>query len=139
MKSAVRGMELPSVSWTASRRSFDDRQPRDLAVDDLDAARVEHLPFGRRDRVGVREEDDVVRPLAEEVRVVDRAGAGVDDTDRLVANLPAVAVGAVEEVSAPALAGAGDVGQPVDRSGREEEPSRGQGPAPGEAEREAAR
>ena len=70
----------------------------------------QHLALGLGERVGVREEDDVVRPLAEQMRVVDGAGAGADDADRLVADLPAVAVGAVEEVSAPALAGARDVG-----------------------------
>jgi hypothetical protein len=45
----------------------------------------------------------------------------------------------VEEVSAPALAGAGNIGQLVDRSGREENPSRCHGAASGEAEREASR
>ncbi len=68
----------------------------------------------------MREEDDVVRPLPEQLCVVDGAGTGPEHADRLIANLPAVAVRAVEEVSTPALAGAGDVGQLVDGACREE-------------------
>ena len=70
------------------------------------------------------------------MRVIDRARASANDSDRLVAYLPAVAVGAVEEVSAPALAGAGNVGKLVDRPSREEEPSRSDRAA-FEAQREA--
>ena len=59
------------------RRSSTTTSRATTPVDDADAARVE-----RRSRslavtgVGVREEDDVVRPLPQQVRVVDRAGAG---------------------------------------------------------------
>ena len=71
--------------------------------------------------------------------MLDGAGLGREDADRLVAHLPAVAVGAVEEVAAPALAGAGDVGQLVGGAGREQQPARGQGAAVRQAEREAGR
>ena len=47
-----------------------------------------------------------------------------EHADRPVADLPAVAVRAVQEVTAPALAGAGDVGQLVDGAGREQHLSR---------------
>ena len=45
--------------------------------------------------------------------MIDRAGVGAEHAERLVADFPPVAVGAVEEVAPPALAGAGDVGQLV--------------------------
>ena len=52
----------------------DDREAVDETLDDPDPARVERSPLGGGDGGGVREEDDVVRPLPEQVRVVDRAG-----------------------------------------------------------------
>jgi hypothetical protein len=52
----------------------------------------------------VGEEGHVVGPLAQQVRVLDRA----EHADRPVANLPAVAVRAVQEIAAPTLAGALD-------------------------------
>ena len=64
---------------------------------------VELLAFPLGQFVGVREEDKVVRPLADELCVLDRAGAGAEHPERLVADFEAVAVGAVEEVSPPAL------------------------------------
>ena len=69
--------------------------------------------------------------------MVDGAGAGTEDADRLIANLPAVAVRAVEEVPAPALARTGDIGKLVARAGRDEDPPRGQHPAAGELDGEA--
>ena len=108
-------------------------------VDDRDAAGVERRALAGRDGVRVREEDHVVGPLAQEVRVLDGPGAGAEHADRLVADLPAVAVGAVQEIAAPALAGAGDVGQVVRGAGREQHLSRLDGPAAGEPEREAGR
>ena len=66
--------------------------------------------------------------------MVDGAGLGSEDADRLVAHLPAMAVRAVEEVAAPALSRAGNVGKLVDGAGREQEPSRCHGAATGEPE-----
>ena len=66
--------------------------------------------------------------------MVDGAGIGAEDADRLVANLPAMAVRAVEEVAAPALARAGNVGQLVDGAGREQQPTRCHGAARRQAE-----
>ena len=64
---------------------------------------------------------------------------GPEHADRLVAHLPAVAVGAVQEIASPALAGADDIGQVVHGAGREQHPSRLDGPAACEPEREAGR
>ena len=72
-------------------------------------------------RVG--EEDDVVRPLPQELRVVDGAGIGSEDADRLVAHLPAVAVRAVQNVASPPLASPGMSGR-SSGAGRQQEPSR---------------
>ena len=85
----------------------------------------------------MREEDDVVRPLAKQVRMVDRAGICSDDADRLVANLPAVAVGAVEKVSAPTFSRTRDVRQLIDGARREQEPAAAQGATARQSQREA--
>ena len=66
--------------------------------------------------------------------MVDGAGIGSEDADRLVAHLPAMAVRAVEEVAAPALSRAGNVGKLVDGAGREQEPSRCQRSRPQQAQ-----
>ena len=66
------------------------------------------------------------------------AGDRSEHGERLVADLPAVAVGAVQEVAAPALARSGDRRQLVDGAGGEEEPARGQRAAVGEPHDEAA-
>jgi hypothetical protein len=39
---------------------------------------VQRLPLPGCDRGGMRQEDQVVRPLPEEVRVLDGAGAGTE-------------------------------------------------------------
>ena len=65
----------------------------------------------------VGEEDDVVGPLPHELGVGERLGGAAQHAERLVADLVAVAVGAVQQVAAPALADAGDVGQLVAQAG----------------------
>ena len=115
----------------------DNRQASDTTLDHRDAARVQRRPFGRADRRCVREEDEVVGPLPQQVRVIDGGGRRAEHADRPVANLPAVAVGAVEEVAAPELSDAGNVGQLVDCPGCEEQASRRHAVAAGKPEREA--
>ena len=56
------------------------------------------------------------------------AGQGAQHAERLVADLPAVAVRAVQEVPAPPLADAGDVGQLVADTGRDQDPPRASAP-----------
>ena len=113
MKTAVRGMLRPSASSHAGQTVVDDRQPLDATVDDLYAARCERRTLVRGNGRRVCEENDVVRPLPEQLRMVCGTGTRPDDADRLVAHLPAVAVRAMQEVAAPAFAGAGDVRQLV--------------------------
>ena len=82
--------------------SLDD-EPPNLAVDNADAARVELVALGLGQVVRVREEDQVVRPLPDESRVLDGAAACAENSERLIADFPAVAVGAVQEVAPPAV------------------------------------
>src|SRR2546425_1186460 len=81
---------------------------------------------------------DPAAPGPEQARRSDGAGTDAEHPERLIATLPAVAVRAVQEVPTPALAGTGDVGQLVDGTRREEQPSRSHRTAAGEPEREAA-
>ena len=53
--------------------------------------------------------DDVVGPLSDQLGVEDRRGVGAEYPEGLVADLPAVAVRAVEQVLSPALPDTGDV------------------------------
>ena len=137
MKIAARGMTRPSLSSTACRRSSATERRHDGSLDHRDASGVECCALLAGERVRVGEEDDVVRPLPQELRVLDGAGIGSEHADRLVAHLPAMAVGAVEEVAAPALPRAGNLGKLVDGAGREQQPSRCHRAAPGKREREA--
>ena len=67
----------------------------------------------------------------------DRLGGGADDAERLLAHLVPVAVRAVEQVAAPALAHARDVGQHVAQAGGDQHASRTQDGAVSEADVEA--
>jgi hypothetical protein len=98
----------------------------DCPLDHFDSARVERRLLALCYGVVVREEEDVVRPLPQEMRMVDGTGSGSEDSDWLIANLPAVAVGAVEEVAAPALARPRDVRRHIAGACCEEQPARGQ-------------
>ena len=123
MKTAARGMTRPS---TPTRPRASDRRRQRMSGDGL--LRSPRC-LGRRvlralslvSGVRVGEEDDVVRPLPEQLRVVDGAGIGSEDADRLVAHLPAVAVRAVQKVAAPALRGPGMSGS-SSRSRWQQEP-----------------
>jgi len=115
---------------------FDD-EPFDRTVDDPDAAGCEFGGLTRRWFLGVGEVDDVVGPLAHDLRVLDRARAGADDAEGLVADFVAVAIGAVEQVTAPPLRHAGDVGDAVDDAGGDEDPPSCQRPPVPEMDGEA--
>ena len=69
------------------------------------------------------EEDDVVAPLPHDLGVADRVGCRADDAERLVADLVAVAVRAVQHVAGPAFTQAGDVGELVAQPGGERAPA----------------
>ena len=68
--------------------------------------------------------DHVVGQLAEQQRLVRGHRRGREDDDGLVAHLPAVAVGAVQDVAAPPLGQAGHVGQLVADPGGDEHAAR---------------
>ena len=72
---------------------------------------------------GVLEEHDIVAPLPEELGLVEGEAARSEDAERLVAYLPAVAVGAVQDALAPLLGDAGHRRELVDDAGREEDPA----------------
>jgi hypothetical protein len=74
------------------------------------------LPLGFRRFAGVREEDHVVRPLPDELAILHGARPDAEYAEGLIAHLPPVAVGAMQEVSAPALTDTGNRRQLVDRS-----------------------
>src|SRR3954471_12510992 len=71
----------------------------------------------------VTEEDDVVAQLTEQLCHVHRPRPGGKHADRLVPHLPAVAIGAVENVMTPQLANARPVRQLVDQTRGDEQPS----------------
>lgn len=68
--------------------------------------------------------------------MLDGVGTGAEDSKRLIAHFPAAAVGAVEEVTAPAFVQARDLRQLVCRPGRDQQPSCTQRLAVREADRE---
>src|SRR5664279_666255 len=100
-------------------------QPGDRALDDADAAGDELLPVVCGERVGVREEDDVGRPLAHQQGMLDGVGCSAQHSELLVADLVSVAVGAMQEISRPTLADAGDVGQVVSQPRGDDQPPGG--------------
>ena len=61
------------------------------------------LPVVRGERAGVREEDNVGRPLADQMCVPDGVGCSAHYTELLVADLISVAVSRTQEISGPAL------------------------------------
>ncbi len=121
MNTAVRGND-PSVGERDPRQPVVvDDEPDDFAVDDANPARVELRPFGRGHVGRVREEHDVVGPLPDELGVQHGTGVGAEHAERLIADLPAVAVRAVQEIAAPAFAHTGDGGQVVGDAGRHQD------------------
>ena len=71
--------------------------------------------------VGWGEVDEVVGPLAHDLGVADGARGAADDTEPAVADLVAVAVGAVQDVAGPPLAQPRDVGELVAQAGGDQE------------------
>jgi hypothetical protein len=66
-----------------------------------------------RERVGWGEQDDVVRPLPDDLGVPDHVRAVPKDSELPVAHLPAVAVRAVQHAAGPPVAKTWDVGELV--------------------------
>ena len=74
----------------------------DFAVDDANP-RIELRPFVRGHVGRVREEHDIIGPLPDESGVHHRTGVGAEHPERLIADFPAVAVRAVEEIVVPSV------------------------------------
>ncbi len=83
------------------------------------------------------EVDDVVGPLADQLRVEHGPRVGAEDTEWLVPDLPAVAVGAVQEVPTPSFVHARQVGDSVPDAGGDEQATSHQGHTVVEADGEA--
>ena len=99
-------------------------QPRDLAVHHADPEGGQLLGLVRRElRPGVPEERDVVAELPEQQRLVHGVRPGREDADRLVADLPPVAVGQCR-TSRPTARRPRQVGQLVDEAGGDEQAAR---------------
>jgi hypothetical protein len=101
----------------------------DLAFDDADGAGKQLAPFDDSEYAGWGEVDEVVGPLANDLRVPDGARGAADDAQLLVADLVAVAVGAVQHVTCPPLCQPRDVGQLVAQAGGDQQTS-GRDPLP---------
>ena len=101
-----------------------DDQLFDGAFDDADGAGEQLGPLGGGEGVGWREVDEVVRPLAHDLGVPDGTRRAPDDAEPAVADLVAVAVGAVQDVAGPPVAEPGDVRQLVAQPGRDQQPPR---------------
>ena len=99
-----------------------DDQAADRAVDDADGPGHELLALVRGGRAGVAEEHDVAGPLPDQERVLDGVRGAAEYAEALVADLVAVAVRAVEQVAAPALADSREVGELVAEPGGDQDP-----------------
>ena len=138
--SASRGNDAAVVHLHAAQlvRVVDD-QLVDGAFDDADGAGEQLGSLGGGEDVGRGEVDEVVGPLANDLGVPDGARGAADDAEPPVADLVAVAVGAVQDIAGPPVAQAGDVRQLVAQAGRDQQ-SPGRDPLPaGEEGREPAR
>jgi hypothetical protein len=77
--------------------------------------------FGLRiERLAIRAYDDVAAPAAKEWRKLRDGGTVTEDGECLIADLPAVAIGAMEDRASPERIVSGDGRVLVDDSGREE-------------------
>jgi len=113
---------------------------RDRAVDDPNPAGGQALHLLGVDRdVTVAEQHHVVRPLSPELRHVDGHRVDPDHADRPIADLPAVAVRAMQHRAAPALGQTRDVGQFVAQPGSQQDPPGSDGPTVVECDHEARR
>ena len=101
---AVRGTTWPDVELDAGQLVVLDDEAGDGVVDDADGAGDELFALVGGEGGAVGEEDDVVGPLPDEVGVGEGLRGAAEHAEGLVPDLVAVAVGAVQQVAAPALA-----------------------------------
>jgi hypothetical protein len=98
-----------------------DDQLFDAAFHDADGAGEQLGPLGGGEDVGWGEVDEVVGPLANDLCVPDGARRAAEHAELAVADLVAVAVGAVQDIAGPPGAEPGDVGQLVAQAGCDEQ------------------
>ncbi len=103
-------------SWSASSMT----SCVDGAFDDADGAGEQLGPLGGGEDVGWGEVDEVVGPLANDLGVPDGARSAAEHAERAVADLVAVAVGAVQDIAGPPVAKPGDVRQLVAQARRDQ-------------------
>ena len=97
------GHDLAGLELDTGQMVVGDDEPGDRACDNVDGAGDELLAFGGGQVAGVVEVHDVVRPLPDEQGMGDRLRGAAEHADGLVADLVAVAVGAVEQVTGPSV------------------------------------
>ena len=114
-----------------------DDELLDGAFDDADGAGHESGAFGRGEQSGWGEVDEVVGPLTDDLGVADGARSAADDAELAVADLVAVAVGAVQDVAGPPVAQAGNGGQLVAKAGGDQKTPRLDAPPVGQHHPEA--
>ena len=98
-----------------------DLDARHRGLDDPDRPGEQLGPLLIGQRGGRREQHHVVAPLPHDLRVRRCHRAVPHDAEPLVADLVAVAVGAVQDVARPAVAQPGDVGELIAQAGRHED------------------
>jgi hypothetical protein len=123
----------------ARERTVVDSEPDDQAVDDGDASDNQIIDlFVTEGRSRVSDHRDVRRQLPEQQSLERGGRAGRKHGDRLVAELPALAVQAVHDVTTPALLDPRDRWQLVGQARRDQQPARREGPAVPQLDREVA-
>ena len=118
-------MSFHAVTW----RDLDNN-PKKLSIANIQVANSDRpgpklFASGRRQHSWRSEEDDVVGPLPNDLRVFHRIGGRAEHGEALVADLVAVAVRAVQHVARPSVGEAGDVGEFVAEAAGHQEPAGG--------------
>ena len=109
----VPGQDTAVTHLHAAQLVVVDDQLFDGALDDADGPGDQLVPVDGGETVRWGEVDDVMAPLADDLRVPDGARNPADDAELAVANLLSVAVRAVQDVPGPPLLQPGDVRQLV--------------------------
>ena len=127
------GHDLPGLELdTGHMVGVVDDEPGDRALDHADGAGDKLFAFFVGQAAGVGEKHDVGRPLPDDERVHDRLRGAAEDADGLVADLVAVAVRAVKQITTPPFAQTFDVGDVVAQPGGDQDAAGEQRPAVGE-------
>ena len=104
------GGQLDAVQSTVCHRD-----PGHVAFYDANPPDSQPIPLGAGQLDAIRKEDNIVRPLAHQRRLMNREGPVVttEYTDRRITNLVPVTVGTMQNVDSPAILQPSDVRQLV--------------------------